>query len=429
MGDRASYAIREGGELSLYYGNFGAATLLADIFWGPAEAEAVIRAQEPDTEWLDDVYGEAAVALCLDTRAVAFYDCRFAAATRETAAALMRQLWPGWTVASAFLVSGVAAHVGVDLLATAAPRPSLDAGTRPLAELGIDEPGAIPGRGLIRVDAGPWRVANRELVDALGCGPGIARVIDRLPEAAEVRAARGWVLSPDRDLVIASIDTAARRLDAAVLPGIGAAGSLASLRRLDWPGWDIAIRHGLPEDPSLPADLLPPDEVPLAEQLGHLGAGLLGIDGFKQRASAWLGLPLPVDGLEPDERADRLLAAIDATGLDRAAVEAAIAERREEQSLRDVDGLRFGVPGLEVSGESAARVGDELLAVRQRLDGGVPVGGPVLIAGGDGEHRVIATLSDDPIRSPRVRGVPGAARSRRPTAGGWRSTPRPTRTG
>src|SRR5262245_52637415 len=82
MGDRASYAIREEGTVELFYGQFGAVTLLADIFWGPTTCEAMIRAQAPSDRWLDDVFGEAAVALCKDTRTVAFYDCRYADETR-----------------------------------------------------------------------------------------------------------------------------------------------------------------------------------------------------------------------------------------------------------------------------------------------------------------------------------------------------------
>src|SRR5262245_36630012 len=97
MGDRASYAIRDHGKIELFYGNWGAATLLADIFWGPDVCEAQIRKQEPATEWLDDVFGEAAVALCKDTRTVAFYDCRFDKQVRETAARMMTAIW-GWTV-------------------------------------------------------------------------------------------------------------------------------------------------------------------------------------------------------------------------------------------------------------------------------------------------------------------------------------------
>ena len=92
MGDRASYAIRERGTIELFYGHWGSATLLADIFWGPDVCEAQIRKQERTSRWLDDVFGEAAVALCKDTRTVAFYDGRCPDDVRDTAARMMRAI-------------------------------------------------------------------------------------------------------------------------------------------------------------------------------------------------------------------------------------------------------------------------------------------------------------------------------------------------
>jgi hypothetical protein len=55
MGDRASYAIRERGTIELFYGHWGSATLLADIFWGPDVCEAQIAGVvRPDRDVLLD---------------------------------------------------------------------------------------------------------------------------------------------------------------------------------------------------------------------------------------------------------------------------------------------------------------------------------------------------------------------------------------
>lgn len=96
--------------------------MLADIFWGPDVCEAQIRKQERTSRWLDDVFGEAAVALCKDTRTVAFYDGRCPDDVRDTAARMMRAIW-GWTVKPERFVTGVAATLGVDLWPLANPTP------------------------------------------------------------------------------------------------------------------------------------------------------------------------------------------------------------------------------------------------------------------------------------------------------------------
>ena len=47
MGHRATYAIRESGTIELFYSHWGALSVPVDIFWGPEEAEAFIRANFP----------------------------------------------------------------------------------------------------------------------------------------------------------------------------------------------------------------------------------------------------------------------------------------------------------------------------------------------------------------------------------------------
>src|SRR5687768_3130594 len=99
MGDRASYGIRNVGKrgVDVRYAHFGSPFLFADMFWGPDDARAHIEAldQEP---WLDDVYGEAAAALCFQTKRVAIYSYQLDTPMKYVAARLMRALWDGWDV-------------------------------------------------------------------------------------------------------------------------------------------------------------------------------------------------------------------------------------------------------------------------------------------------------------------------------------------
>src|SRR5687768_12971723 len=98
MGHRSIYAIRRDGTVELFYSHRGALTVPQDVFWGPAWAEAFIRALEATDEWLDDVWAEGAVALDFDEQRVTFYGGELHDAM-DVLEGLMRIVWgPAWTV-------------------------------------------------------------------------------------------------------------------------------------------------------------------------------------------------------------------------------------------------------------------------------------------------------------------------------------------
>ncbi len=73
MGDRANYAIRENGQVELFYSHWGATTIAEDIFWGPPKTEAFIRGSTPADEWLDDVWAQGGIAFDKDRRSLTYY--------------------------------------------------------------------------------------------------------------------------------------------------------------------------------------------------------------------------------------------------------------------------------------------------------------------------------------------------------------------
>jgi tetratricopeptide (TPR) repeat protein len=97
------------------FAQFGSPFLFGDVFWGPAHAEAFIEAQERGP-WLDDVYGEAAIAMCLQKRRVAIYSYQLDRFDAEIAARLMRPLWPGWELRFTTRLTEVTPTVGHDLV-------------------------------------------------------------------------------------------------------------------------------------------------------------------------------------------------------------------------------------------------------------------------------------------------------------------------
>jgi tetratricopeptide (TPR) repeat protein len=440
MGDRASYAIRDQGRIELFYGNWGAPTLLADVFWGPEVCEASIRRQEPADEWLDDVYGEAAVALCKDTRTVTFYDGWGSDDARETAARMMAALWPGWTVHTASLVSGVAAAVGVDLVSQAPPSPraanALDAATRP-------ESGQIPRAALILQADGTLRVSSEPLVGLLPEGPALLDALPLLPTLDEAREALWTRAAPAHDEPagllevdgsgtpgLLDLDEARRILRVTLLPGLSAAGDLTVLRDLPahWPGWTVTVGIGSVEDAfaerPVPAGLSrSPSPRPLADQLRELAPRLLGDDAFRAWAASWLagvaasigapgvaaGGPVPLP-LEPAARQDRWERALRTLPLSDADVREAARPPPEPEVRREL--VWEGFPRSEVLAAGAVVVpGHCEVAVRQPMVDGCPTGPATLLIRTDSSPpRPLCGLTAGPIRSPNVRGVPGIAR-------------------
>lgn len=118
MGDRANYAIRENGQVELYYSHWGAVTVAEDVFWGPAKTEAFIRSNERTTEWLDDVWAQGGVALDKDNRHLTYYYCEWPDEEdlRHVYESLLEETWraSAWSVSRAQAWQALAAAVGVD---------------------------------------------------------------------------------------------------------------------------------------------------------------------------------------------------------------------------------------------------------------------------------------------------------------------------
>lgn len=117
MGDRANYAIRENGQVKLYYSHWGAVTVAEDVFWGPARTEAFIRGNEPATEWLDDVWAQGGIALDKDNRLLTYYYCEWPDEEdlRRVYESLLEETWraSAWSVSRAPTWQAFAAAVGV----------------------------------------------------------------------------------------------------------------------------------------------------------------------------------------------------------------------------------------------------------------------------------------------------------------------------
>lgn len=105
MGHRANLILVERvGTYALFYTHWRANTLDSDLFWGPASAEAFIRAQRSrrdGAEWLDDVWGEGGAVLDLTRRELVWFggeDIQHDVPLRRVHLGIMRALWEGWTV-------------------------------------------------------------------------------------------------------------------------------------------------------------------------------------------------------------------------------------------------------------------------------------------------------------------------------------------
>ncbi len=419
MGDRANYAIREGGQIELFYGQFGASAFLADIFWGPETCEAMIREQGESDHWLDDVFGEAAIAMCKDTKKVAFYDMRYSLDTLQLAAKLMRELWPGWRVGAVRYVSGVAATIGVDLRER--ERPS----TFFVSDLGDLEQVCQPSLmqlALIEVVRGGQR--ERRMIETplhtpLWHGPRLLEAVRFLPTIAEVRAGfasrfdrhgEPRALLADRDGGIATIDVDRKTLDVTYLPCSGAAFAYgftgAAAER--WPGWTVkrhigsATEHfarlGLVADADLEQS---PPVRPVVEMVRELAHGLFATEANKERTSEWLERVLGWGGnlvshpLSADKRLIAFRKAIETLGLHDIARGDALRRARDETRPKDPKAdLELGAWEREWS-----------LAVR-RLDDGTVLGfvrpddrPPVILRWSDPRKppEIACTIGDEPF--------------------------------
>jgi hypothetical protein len=191
MGHRANYAICKDGEVELFYSHWGALTVPDDLFWGPRHAEWFIRSHrsgDPDSEWLDDAWGEGGAALNFDEKQVTLFggEALGHPPLRATFLGLMRALWnrEGWRVqwAEAGMPS-IAAAVGCDpTLATSEPIPPFPVDLETIGD-SFDTDDAVAGSllSVVRDDQMSHRISDAGVVSTLFSGPSLLDAFERLP--------------------------------------------------------------------------------------------------------------------------------------------------------------------------------------------------------------------------------------------------------
>ena len=375
MGDRASYAIRDR-RVDVRYAHFGSPFLFADVFWGPAEARAFIESLEKGP-WLDDVYGEAAAALCFRTKAAAIYTYQLGPVAAAVALRLMQPLWPGWRLRFGTRLTDVTPTVGVDLakaavrasLRGAARRRDLERKAKPLAQLGErfrTEPydSYFSFRGVISL-GDEDRLADVDVEKLLFEGPRLLAQLQKAPTLDEARGAlRVLRYAWDRprgepmflDGVHALIDVGAKRVVVSVsadrLQEVARVASAHAVA-VAWPGWTVDVQAGgerahfaaagraFPAildagGADLPRAFARHTRADLVAALRHIRALLFGADDEKEkgaafvaRASAMIGATDLEDGVPPkvalsvDERRRRYDRAVRDAGWTDADAEAA----------------------------------------------------------------------------------------------------------
>jgi tetratricopeptide (TPR) repeat protein len=335
MGDRASYALRRPGSrrADVRFAQFGSPFLFGDVFWGPAHAQALIESLEKGP-WLDDVYGEAAIAMCLEKQRVAIYSYQLDPHDRLVAARLMQPLWPGWQLRFVTRLTEVTPTVGQDLVKTWARQAKRGAERRrdyyakrePLAGLGEQQstkPHDLLIHGIVTLlgERGPAdRLFDIDLSAALFAGPAL---LDALPRALTLPAAerglrtrlRNWEVKSPADLFVtfrcgphALLDPASRRLVLTVERGLeeSAAYANAHAYAIAWPDWKLTVQRGglpahfaatgreVPEvlrvpEPGEPAPTSLDDTALMVASLRRMRALLLEADAEKAAADTFLG--------------------------------------------------------------------------------------------------------------------------------------------
>jgi hypothetical protein len=99
MGHRASYAIKENGEVSYYYSHWGAKRIQQDFFFGPDAALELVRSTRTQESLLTDLWGEGGACIDLDTKHLVVCGSKDTkAGIRNLWLELLPFAWPGWTV-------------------------------------------------------------------------------------------------------------------------------------------------------------------------------------------------------------------------------------------------------------------------------------------------------------------------------------------
>jgi hypothetical protein len=260
MGHRATFAIREDGEIELFYSHWGALSVPRDIFWGPEAAEEYIRANQESDGWLDDVWGEGGVGLNKDERLMSWFggETLGYGRHRELFQELISALWAeeGWTVRAVEGMPDIAESVGVDRsVALADPVEPWAVQPEELGEQWKDaqtksyfglvtllQEDGTPETMVIDCGISPFLAAGSDVLEHLEQLPRVAEVLEyhetRPPEEWEEEAGRRAPVTNYLNSG-AVIDLSGRRITY-----FGAATSAYDLEYFSdaWGGWTIT-RH------------------------------------------------------------------------------------------------------------------------------------------------------------------------------------------
>ncbi len=119
MGQRASLAVRTGGQLSIYYNHWAATQLDIELFWGPQQAREYIQRCQPSPHWLVTNWCEGAALLDEDAGRLIWFggeDILCDPLLLSVHLALMQCNWTGWEVLWAHHgVLDIARYLGLPL--------------------------------------------------------------------------------------------------------------------------------------------------------------------------------------------------------------------------------------------------------------------------------------------------------------------------
>ena len=305
MGQRANLLLRREGRTELFYTHWRANTLDSDLFWGPAAAEAFIRAQRSESEgaaWLDEVWAEGGAVVDFDRRVLLWFggeegECDVP--LRRVHLALMRELWPEWSVRWA--------HGHLPELATYVGRSTEDLLT-PEGEAwtpSLEAPEAPDWLSSVVSFEGPreeWKLLglDQDASELALVGVRLVALLDEADLPDRLDASRG----PEFPQGGLHVDAVRRRLDVWTAPPQPV---FEERLQAKWPGWGIrwhrdrfeavseklGNRLQLPErDPVALVDRVrsavlraPPDRGGLVQELtGVLGAeSVVGVNPFALR--------------------------------------------------------------------------------------------------------------------------------------------------
>jgi len=244
VGHRASYAVKERGELRFGSDRWDALLIPEQVAWGPAAFLLELESKRPVDGLMDEVWCEGGAAMDLDARQLVFFGgqaLRAHAGLRDAFLLLVRASWPGWQVRWAHDgVVDLADAIGVDRL-------SLEQEADRRLTWGVDDFAGVraaqPGDEqilLTRMGPSPTHAAFDAVADVehvLGIGPAMLAELERRPLAPLPRE-RGVSQG-------AVIDEAAKHISYWYsFPERDRAAELAAR----WPGWRLErIRGGYRE--------------------------------------------------------------------------------------------------------------------------------------------------------------------------------------